>query len=256
MTHIRVVAGKELRSYFMSPVAYVVIAMFLLVVGVLTYTTTVRASTIAMQQMQVRGVVPALHVNELVFRPVFENLAIFLLLLLPMLTMRLFAEERRMRTLELLMTSPITVTEMVLGKYLAAVVVFGVMVGLTGLTPLMLSFFTDIEWLPLGAAYVGLFLMGALFLSVGLFASSLTENQIIAVFVSFGILLLFWMVGWAADASEVQWITEVLFYLAIFNHFDPFVNGLIDSRDIVYYLTSIVFWIFLAHRVIESQRWR
>ena len=256
MTRVRVVAGKELRSYFMSPVAYVVIAMFLLIVGVLTYLAAVQASTIAMQQMQVRGVVPELHVNELVFRPVFGNLAIILLLLLPMLTMRLFAEERKMRTLELLMTSPITVTEMVLGKYLAAIVVFGVMVGLTGLTPLMLSFFTDIEWLPLGAAYFGLFLMGALFLSVGLFSSSLTENQIIAVFVSFGILLLFWMVGWAADALKGEPIGQVLLYLSIVNHFDPFVNGLIDTRDIVYYITSIVFWIFLTHRVIESQRWR
>ena len=256
MTYIGVVARKELRSYFMSPVAYVVIAMFLLIVGVLTYLAAVQASTVAMQQMQVKGVIPELHVNELVFRPVFGNLAIILLLLLPMLTMRLFAEERKMRTLELLMTAPVTVSDMVLGKYLAAAVMFGGMVGLTGLTPLMLSLFTDIEWVPLGAAYVGLFLMGALFLAVGLFASALTENQIIAVFVSFGILLLFWMMGWAAEALQGQPIGAVLFYLSIADHFDPFVRGLIDSRDIVYYLTSIVFWIFLTHRVIESQRWR
>ncbi len=256
MTHIRVVAAKELRSYFMSPVAYVVIAMFLLIVGVLTYLAAVQASTIAMQQLQVRGVVPELHVNELVFRPVFGNLAIILLLLLPMLTMRLFAEERKMRTLELLMTSPITVTEIVLGKYLAVSVLFGGMVGLTGLAPVMLSFFTTIDWLPLGAAFLGVFLMGALFLAVGLFASALTENQIIAVFVSFGILLLFWMVGWAAEALQGQPIAQVLLYLSIVDHFDPFVKGLIDSRDVVYYLTSIVFWIFLTHRVIESQRWR
>jgi ABC-2 type transport system permease protein len=209
-----------------------------------------------MQQMQVKGVIPELHVNELVFRPVFGNLAIILLLLLPMLTMRLFAEERKMRTMELLMTSPITVTEMVIGKYLATTVVFAGMVGLTGLTPLMLSFFTDIEWMPLGAAYFGLFLLGALFLSVGLFASALTENQIIAVFVSFGILLLFWMAGWAAEALQGQAIGQVLLYLSVVDHFEPFVSGLVDTRDIVYYLTSIIFWIFLTHRVIESQRWR
>ncbi|MBQ27792.1 MAG: hypothetical protein CMH81_06600 [Nitrospiraceae bacterium] len=256
MTHIRIVAGKELRSYFMSPVAYVVIAMFLLIVGVLTYLAATQASTVAMQQMQVKGVIPELHVNELVFRPVFGNLAIILLLLLPMLTMRLFAEERKMRTMELLMTSPITVTEMVIGKYLATTVVFAGMVGLTGLTPLMLSFFTDIEWMPLGAAYFGLFLLGALFLSVGLFASALTENQIIAVFVSFGILLLFWMAGWAAEALQGQAIGQVLLYLSVVDHFEPFVSGLVDTRDIVYYLTSIIFWIFLTHRVIESQRWR
>jgi ABC-2 type transport system permease protein len=256
MTHIGIVAGKELRSYFMSPVAYVVIAMFLLIVGVLTYLAAVQASTIAMQQMQVKAVIPELHVNELVFRPVFGNLAIILLLLLPMLTMRLFAEERKMRTLELLMTSPITVTEIVLGKYLAATVIFGGMVALTGVTPVMLSFFTQIDWLPLGAAYFGLFLMGSLFLSVGLFASALTENQIIAVFVSFGILLLFWMVGWAAESWQGQPIGQLLLYLSIVDHFDPFVKGLIDSRDIVYYITSIMFWIFLTHRVIESQRWR
>tara|TARA_B100001079_G_C16180287_1_gene412556 strand:- start:250 stop:726 length:477 start_codon:yes stop_codon:yes gene_type:complete len=158
--------------------------------------------------------------------------------------------------MELLMTSPITVTEMVIGKYLATTVVFAGMVGLTGLTPLMLSFFTDIEWMPLGAAYFGLFLLGALFLSVGLFASALTENQIIAVFVSFGILLLFWMAGWAAEALQGQAIGQVLLYLSVVDHFEPFVSGLVDTRDIVYYLTSIIFWIFLTHRVIESQRWR
>jgi len=256
MKHISVVAGKELRSYFMSPVAYVVIAMFLLIVGVLTYLAAVQASTVAMQQMQVKGVIPELHVNELVFRPVFGNLAIILLLLLPMLTMRLFAEERKMRTLELLMTSPITVTEMVLGKYFAATIIFGGMVCLTTLTPLLLSFFTNIEWLPLFAAYLGLFLMGALFLAVGLFASALTENQIIAVFVSFGILLLFWMVGWGAEALQGQPVGELLRYLSIVDHFEPFVEGLIDTRDVVYYVTSIIFWVFLTHRVIESQRWR
>ena len=256
MTHIRVIAGKELRSYFMSPVAYVVIAMFLLIVGWMTHSAAIHASTVAMQQMQVKGVIHELHINALVFRPLFGNIAVILLLVLPMLTMRLFAEERKMRTLELLMTSPITVTEMVLGKYLAVTVVFGVMVGLTGVTPLMLSFFTDIAWLPLSAAYFGIFLMGALFLSVGLFASALTENQIVAVFVAFGILLLFWMVGWAAESLQGQPIGQVLFYLSSREHLDPFVNGLIDTRDVVYYLTSIVFWIFLTHRVIESQRWR
>ena len=173
-----------------------------------------------------------------------------------MLTMRLFAEERKMRTLELMMTSPVTVTALVLGKYLAATALFGGMIGLTVVTPLMLSAFTAIEWAPLGAAYGGLFLMGALFLAVGVFASSLTEHQIIAMFVSFGILLPFWMVGWAADALHGQPIAAILTYLSIVDHFDPFVNGLIDTRDIVYYVTSIVFWIFLTHRVIESQRWR
>lgn len=203
-----------------------------------------------------QGNLPELNLNEIVFRPVFYNMAVVLLLVVPILTMRLFAEEKKLKTMELLMTSPVTVTDIVVGKFFAAFAVFAGMLALTAVGPLALAPFAPFRWEPILTAYLGVLLMGGLFLSAGLLASGLTENQIIAVILSFGGLLLFWLFGWAGQVFAESVVGKVLTYLSPLEHFEHLVKGLVTTSDLVYFTAGILFTLFLAHRVIESQRWR
>jgi ABC-2 type transport system permease protein len=203
-----------------------------------------------------QGNLPELNLNEIVFRPVFYNMAVVLLLVVPILTMRLFAEEKKLKTMELLMTSPVTVTDIVMGKFFAAFAVFAGLLALTAVGPLALAPFAPFRWEPILTAYLGVLLMGGLFLSAGILASSLTENQIIAVILSFGVLLLFWLFAWAGQVFAESVFGKVLTYLSPLDHFDHMVKGLVTTSDLVYFAAGIVFALFLTHRVVESQRWR
>ena len=190
MSPVGAIVRKELRSYLASPIAYVVAGVFLLLMGLLSYLAVLNASNRSLQMLRLQGNMPDLNVNELVFRPVFYNMAVVLLLLVPILTMRLFAEEKKLNTMELLLTSPLTITEIVLGKFFAALFVFTGMLALSAAGALALAPFADFRWTPILTAYGGVVLLGALVLSAGILASGLTENQIIAVILSFGVLLL------------------------------------------------------------------
>ena len=154
------------------------------------------------------------------------------------------------------MTSPVTVTDIVVGKFLAAFAVFAGMLALTAAGPLALAPFAQFRWEPVLTAYLGVLLMGSLFLSTGLLASSFTENQIIAVISSFGLLLLFWLFAWAGQVFEDTVFGRVLSYLSPLDHFEHLVKGLVTTGDLVYFAAGIVFMLFLTHRVVESQRWR
>jgi ABC-2 type transport system permease protein len=256
MSPVGVILRKELRSYFVSPIAYVVTSVFLLLIGLLSFLAVATASNRSLQMLRVQGNLPELNLNEIVFRPVFYNMAVILLLVVPILTMRLLAEEKKLKTMELLMTSPVTVTNIVAGKFFAAFTVYAGMLALSAVGPLALAPFAEFRWEPILTAYLGTLLMGGLFLSIGLLASSFTENQIIAVILSFGALLMLWLFGWAGQVFADSLSGKVLSYLSPLDHFEHLVKGLVETSDLVFFLAGIVFVLFLTHRVVESQRWR
>ena len=254
MRPIHALIAKELRSYVVSPIVYVVAAVFFLIFGVLAYLAVVNAGAQAIRLMQMQGVAPQLNLNDLVFRPTFYSTAIVLLLVLPILTMRLFAEERKLRTIELLLTSPIALNEIVMGKFLGVFLLFVALLALTGLVPLTLSLFSSFDWRPILTAYLGLTLLGSLFLAAGVLASTVTENQIVAAFLSFGLLLLVQLAGALGSILGDTPVANVLSYLSFYEHYDRLFRGLIDTKDLVYFISGLVLLLFFAHRVVDAQR--
>ena len=255
MTPVHTLVAKELRSYFVSPVVYVVGAVFLLIVGLLAYIYFVFSGGQAIQLMQVQGQAQ-INLNDLVFRNLFSSIRFILLLVLPILTMRLFAEEKKLRTFELLMTSPIGLNELVAGKFASVFLLFLGLLGLTGLIPLTLALFSDFDWNPVLTGYLGLILLGALFLSVGLLASALTENQVVAAFVSFGFLLFLWLLAGVGSLLGDTPAGQVISYVSFMEHYDHLVRGLIDTRDLEYFVSALFLMLFLTHRVVDSTKWK
>jgi ABC-2 type transport system permease protein len=246
---------KELRLYFTSPVAYVIMTIFLLLSGYFFYSIFAFFTMASMQSAMNPQMAGQLNVTDSVLRPLFSNMSIILLLLMPLLTMRLIAEERRAGTIELLLTYPVRDGAVLLGKYLAAFALYAMMIGLTLLYPAILMYFARVEWGPLLTGYAGLLLMGGMFLSIGLFASALTENQIVAAVTTFGILLMFWVIGWSADYAGGV-LGRVLSHLSILEHNDSFSKGIFDTKDLVYYMDFTLLALFLTLRSLESRRWR
>ncbi|MBI5746860.1 MAG: ABC transporter permease subunit [Nitrospirae bacterium] len=247
---------KELRGYLLSPVAYVLITVFLVVMGFLFYNIVSFYSLQSTFIFSQQGVAPEFDLTEVIFRPTFINMSVVFLLVMPILTMRFFAEEKRSRTIELLMTSPISITEIILGKYLASVLILCLMLLLTIYMPVIISLYGTVNWGQIASGYIGLFLVGMIFLSIGILASSMTENQIIAAILSFGMLLILWIIRMASQIAGSTTTGDILSFLSITEHMDNLIKGLIDTRDVIYYLTVSIFGLFLTHRVIESQRWR
>jgi len=256
MTAAQAITARELRSAFTSPVIYVVTAVFLLIFGVLSYIAVVNAGAQSIRLMQIQGMAAKINLNDLVFRPTFYSSAIILLLVLPLLTMRVFAEERKLRTFELLMTSPVGISEIVAGKFAAVFLIYTGMLALTGIVPVVLAMFNSFDWAPVFTGYLGLLLMGALFLAVGLLASAVTENQIVAAFLSFGLLLLVWLLGAMGSILGDTPAGNAISYLSFIEHYDRLVRGLVDTKDLVYFVCGILFPLFLTHRIVESQRWK
>lgn len=246
---------KEMRLYFTSPVAWVIMTIFLLIAGYFFYSIFAFFTMASMQSAMNPSMAGQLNVTDSVMRPLFSNLSVILLLLLPMVTMRLFAEERRSGTIELLLTYPVRDGAVLLGKYLAAFALYAIMIALTLVYPLIIFYFARLEWGAVLTGYVGLLLMGAAFLAVGLFASSLTENQIVASITTFGILLMFWVLGWSADYAGGT-LGKVLQHLSLIEHNDSFSKGVFETKDIVYYVNFTVLALFLTLRSLETRRWK
>jgi ABC-2 type transport system permease protein len=246
---------KELRLYFTSPVAYVVVTIFLLIAGYFFYSIFAFFTLASMQSAMNPQMGRDLNVTDSVMRPLFSNISVILLLLMPLLTMRLFAEERRSGTIELLLTYPVRDGAVLVGKYLAALALYALMLALTLVYPGIVMYFARVEWGPLLTGYLGLLLMGATFLAVGVFASSLTENQIVASITTFGILLLFWVIGWSADYAGGT-LGKVLSHLSMLEHYDTFAKGILDTKDVIYYLDLTVLALFLTLRSLEARRWK
>ena len=234
---ILAIMKKELQSFFYSPVAYIVFASFLMIVGYLFWVILISSRMASLE-------------------PMLYNAAFILLLASPVLTMRLVSEEKKSRTIELLLTSPISPAEIITGKFLAYFTLYLVLILLTVQYPLVLSAYsTEFDMGPVYSGYIGLILLGAAFISMGLFASTLTENQIIAAMVSFGGLVLFWIFGWAKHAFDNAF-GEILGNLSIFDRYAEFLRGIVDSGNVIFFVVFTLTWLFLATRVLESDRWR
>ena len=259
MTAIRNVAAiveKEWRHYFGSPIAWVALFVWTLLFGIFfAFGLSFFVRQSAMTAQQEFG--PKLSLNEYVIRPVFHNMAVVALFLAPMLTMRLFAEEKRQGTIELLATSPITDLQVVLGKFFAAVGLYALMIlaGLLDLTMLWHYSSTPPEWKPVLTGFLALLLFGSCFLALGTFLSTLTKNQIVAGILSFCLFLGIWTLGWADDATNGP-VMKIVAYLGVTSHLEDLVKGVVDLKDVVFYLSVIIFGLFLTRQSLESQRWR
>lgn len=253
MTNIAAIAQKELKSYFASPIAYTIIGFFALVFGWFYIVSLNYFMQMSMQMgMPGQGQV---NVNSMAIRPLMQNVAVVALFVLPLITMRTYAEEKRTGTIELLLTSPLTDFQIIMGKFLGAVSLYALMLAVTLVHIAILFVYGNPEWKPILAGYLGLLLMGASFISIGLLISSLTRNQIVAGMVTFATLLLLWTVSWMSDSAGPM-MRKVLDALSIVSHFDDFAKGVIALTHLVYYLSFITFGLFLTAKSIDSERWR
>ncbi|MCY4024904.1 MAG: ABC transporter permease [Acidobacteria bacterium] len=256
MRNIVAIADKELRSYFVSPIAYVVVGLFALLFGWFFVASLAVMVRFSMQAgMFGMGGPQSININEFMLRPMLSNTAVVLLFFLPFLTARAYAEEKRSGTIELLLTSPLSDLEIILGKFLGVLTLFVLMLAVTGLHMGILFWYGEPELGPMLSGYLGLLLMGASFISVGLLVSSVTRNQIVAGVVTFAVLLLFWVLNWMADSAGPT-TQAVLSYLSILEHFDDFSKGVIDTRHITYYVSFVAFGLFLTAKAVDTERWR
>ncbi len=256
--NVALIFRKEMKSYFNSLIAYVVITMFLLITGYFFYNLLATFSVVSYQAQSnpmLARQYQLLNINETVVRPLFGNISIIMLLMTPLLTMRLFSEEKKSGTIELLLTYPVKDIDVVVSKFLACFFVFLAMILLTVTYPILLVVLGDPEVMPIITGYVGLILLGAAFISLGIFTSSLTENQIVAASMSFGILFFFWLISYSV-AFVSAGLGQVLAYLSINEHIASLAKGVLDTEDIIYYLCFIVLFLFLTLRSLESKRWR
>ncbi len=257
MKNALTIAGKELTGYFVQPVAYVVMTVFLLLSGFFFFALLRRFDVI----LQVYGATqnPAMleriNLNQMVLEPLLHNMSIVLVILVPAITMRAFAEEKRTGTYELLLTAPVRTGEIVAGKFIAAAAFVLAMVALAGIFPLILAVFGNPEAGVMVAGYIGLAFLAVAFVSVGLFTSSVTQNQIIAAISCFGVLLLLYVISWAAEGGGSDF-GGLLRYLSLPEHFSKMTAGVLDTRDIVYFVSLIFAALFLTQRSVESARWR
>jgi ABC-2 type transport system permease protein len=254
MSNVLAIAQKELKAYFASPIAYVIIGLFALVFGFFFYIGVAYFVQQSMQMMGMQGG-PTQNVNEAVIRGLFLNASVILLFVLPMITMRTYSEEKRSGTIELLLTSPLTDWQIILGKFLGAMGLYATMLAVTFVHMGVLFALGNPEWKPVATSYLGLLLMGGTFIAIGLLISSFTKNQIIAVMGTFAVVLLGWIVNWASTLAGPTG-REVLDYLGITNHLEDFTRGIIDTKHVVYYVSLITFSLFLTARSVDSERWR
>ncbi len=254
MRNVWIICRKELRSYFVSPIAYLLLAMFAVIFGFFFWNILgffIREGTEAMMS----GQMFPMNLNERVIRPLLSNISVVGLFLIPMITMRLFAEEKRTGTIELLATSPVSDLQVILGKWTAAVVLYGGMLLLSAVNFVFLFKYGRPDWKPLAIGYLGLLLQAGALLAIGTFISTLTKNQIIAGAVTFAVCLLLWILEWVTGFDTTTW-ARVMAYLSVVTHFESFSKGLLDSKDAIFYVTLIFLGLFLTARSIESLRWR
>lgn len=252
MRNVLAIADKELRSYFASPIGYVLVGFFALLFGWFFYVYLgffIRSS----EQMQMGGGAP--NVNQHMISGLLQNAAVIILFALPMITMRTYAEEKRSGTIELLLTSPVTDMQIILGKFLGAMGLYTAMLAVTIVYIAILFLLGKPEWRPIATGYLGLLLMGGCFISVGLLISSLTKNQIVAGFMTFVVFLMLWVINWVGESSGPT-TRAIVNYLSVTEHFNDFARGILDTKHIIYYLSFITFGLFLTAKSVDSERWR
>jgi ABC-2 type transport system permease protein len=251
------VAGKELRAYFHSPIAYLVMTVYAVIWGYVFYSSTAffMARTFQMEAMGGMGA-PPMSLNENIIRPILAGvMTVVLLFLIPLITMRLYAEEKRSGTIELLLTSPLTDLEIILGKFLGALALFAVLEAITFLYFTVLFIYGNPNARPLVAGAMGFFLYGAALMALGMWFSAFTKNQIIAGAVGLAVFLLLFLLDWVTAYSSGA-AGRVMSFLALTTHFDNFSKGVINLGDLCYYLSVVIFGIFMTARSVEALKGR
>lgn len=280
MRNTLAIAWREVRTYFTSPLAYVVIGVFLFLCGYMFWVSLVRFSDLCLQLGSNPYFSARLNVNDMVIRPIFGTMGIILLLMIPILTMRLLADEKRTGTAELLFTCPVTSGQVVLGKYLGASFLLVAMLLVTLSYPvLILNSGASPDMKPTLMGYFGVLLMGLSFLSIGLLISATTDSQVIAAVGTFGALLMLWVINWVSESATATlaslanmasiglWeklglglggptLGDLLSKISLIEHFDDFRKGVFDTPHLVFYLSVIFTSLFLTQRILESRRWR
>jgi len=254
MSSLWIICRKELKSYFVSPIAYGLMAFVALIAGWFFYNLTASFVSYSMQ-MQMSGQSRPMDMNEIIVPNMLGNMSIIFLFVVPMITMRMFAEEKRTGTIELLLTSPITDLQIILGKWLAALILLICLLGISALNLMVLFMYGQPDWRPIAVGYLGLIFLGGSLLAIGEFISTTSKNQIVAGAGTFAICLLLWVLNWITQ-FDTSTTATVLSYICIVTHLDPFVKGIIDSKDVIFYLSVIFFGLFLSARSMESLRWR
>jgi ABC-2 type transport system permease protein len=263
--HLGAIAGRELRSYFVSPVAYVVLVLFAVLGGFFFVASVLSfdANVAQAQQFQAFDFLNELNLNDHLLTPFYQIMWIVILFLVPGLTMGLFASEKTNGTQELLMTSPITIWELVLGKYLAAAAMVTLLVVMMALWTGIVFLYGDPEPLKTSAGLLGLWLIGLSYAAVGCFASSVTRNQLIAFFLALVLLLILWLLAVVADlggaggaAAAGSQVSDLLRWLSSADHFEDLMRGLVDTRTLAYFAFMICTFLLLTMAAVESVRWR
>ncbi len=254
MRNVWIILRNELRRYFVSSVAYLLLTMFAVIFGFFFWNSLGYFVYVGMES-QMRGQPFPMNVNEQIIRPLLSNMSVVGLFFIPMITMRLFAEEKRSGTIELLATSPIRDAEVIIGKWLAALGVYACMLLFSGLNFVFLFRYGKPDWKPLLIGVLGLLLQAGALLAIGTFISTLTKNQIIAAGATFGVCLLLWILEWVAGYETSTW-ARVLSYMSVITHYESFARGVLDSKDAIYYVTLIFLGLFFTSRSMESLRWR
>ena len=258
LRNVMAIAEKEWRHYFGSPIAYVALFVWTLLFGIFFYFSFAYFLEQSMRAMGMEyGGGMKMSLNDYLIGPVLRNMAVVALFISPMLTMRLFAEEKRQGTIELLATAPITDAEVVLGKFLAAVGLYALMIlsGLVNVALIWIYATNPPEWKPILTGALALLLLGSCFIALGLFVSTLTKNQIVAGILAFCLFLGLWTLGWADDPMAGP-VMRTVAYLGVTTHMDEMAKGVLELKDVVFYLSLIAFGLFLTHQSVESQRWR
>ncbi|HEX3682457.1 MAG TPA: ABC transporter permease [Bryobacteraceae bacterium] len=254
MRNIWTICRRELYAYFVSPIAWVLLTIFAFLSGTFTYLISA-AFMRASLEGQMSGQTFPMNVNEQVIAPLFSNMAVVGLFLIPLISMRLFAEEKRQGTIELLVTSPVHDLEVIIGKWLSAVLMYGALLVVLLADYSFLFLYGNPDWKPVATGFLGILLQGACLLAFGTFISTLTRNQIVAGAIGFALALVLWILNWTTSFGNSDTV-QVLNYLSIVSHMDSFSRGVIDTKDLIYYLSMIFFGLFLTARSLESLRWR
>ena len=256
MRNILAIANKELRSYFAGPIAYIAIGLWALMYG---YFFAAILQFFVRQSMQMgqmgMGGPPTMNINQQLIRPLLQNVTIVMLFTLPMVTMRTYSEEKKSGTIELLLTSPLSDWQIILGKFLGAMALFAIMLLVTMIHIGLLFIYGNPEWKPILTAYFGLLLLGGCFISLGLFISSLTKNQIVAGMITFATFLMLWIITWIGSFAGPTF-DQLAQYLSIIDHLDDFSKGVLDTKHLIYYFSFITFGLFLTAKSVDSERWR
>jgi len=255
MQNVLAIWQREMKAYFVSPIAYVVLTLWLLLSGLFFYAILTNVIQSTMMQSQFGPGSQPVDVPGIVTRGFFGTMSVVLLFMIPMLTMGLFAEEKKRGTMELLLTTPVGHLHAMMGKFLASTTFLLIMLAGTWVTISALFKYGQPDWKPILGAYLGLLLYGEGLLAAGLFISTLTDNQIVSGVITFGVSLVLWLIdSFSSGASGAA--KDVLSYLSVIGHLDDFIKGVIDTTHVIFYLSFAFVGLFLTYRSLESMRWR